>query len=651
MYSRIAVFDLETTMYSPVSNPAHPMWNENRIVMAGVQMESHGMSYYWCSDKADEYGTDLSSFIYRIKTQPLWVGQNIKFDLLYLLSKEHVNVVELSKYRIWDTQLAEYLLSGQQATYASLDQLAVRYGGEIKDSAVSEFFAAGKGADHVPESMLYEYLKSDVTNTTLVFKGQLELAIKMNMLPLIETQMQALKATTVMEYNGMAMNTKYIDERLETLTAEIAEREFSVAKAVASMTPVVGWSWQSPKDVSLLFFGGDYKHTTVDDAGFYKNGKPKTKRVEHVMPLTGPHNPESVGATKTKLGYYTVDDNVLGNIGTPLAADIRKLRTLSKQKETYFENIKALLFPSDRIHPNLNHTATKTGRLSCTRPNIQNQTEEGGIKRAYVSRWGDKGQLVDFDYAQLEMVALAYLSNDATLINDINSGVDMHEALYRDMHGRTPTKEERKPFKRMSFGLVYGAGYKVLAVNSGCSEKDAKRFIKVFYSRYSGVKEWHASLVDKANEKRIVTKLHDMVTGHPIAKYTMSSPTGRMYVFREYHNEWKGGMSFSPTELKNYPVQGFATGDVVPFMVGEVVDALLRSDMVHDAVPIMTVHDSMLFDVKKEIVDKFITRCYNVLKNTTPLVNKMFKIDLPVTLSVGCSVGNNWQDMTERKFI
>jgi len=222
--------------------------------------------------------------------------------------------------------------------------------------------------------------------------------------------------------------------------------------------------------------------------------------------------------------------------------------------------------------------------------------------------------------------------------------------LFRDMNGRAPTKDERKWFKRLSFGLVYGAGAYTLSENAGCSLSDARKFIKVFYGRYPQVKIWHDEGMEKANKCRIVTKEHDPTSGLPIGKYVMHTETGRRYVFKEYYNERKKDVSFSPTELKNYPVQGFATGDVVPFMVGYIVTELTASPVFREkALPIMTVHDSMLFDVHETILDSFVEKCYNALKNTTKKMEETFGLSIPITLDVGCKVGLNWQDMTEKE--
>ena len=622
-------------MKSPVGNASHPMWPENRVVLWGASAE----------------GTSATLEIIPILLPSLIVGQNLKFDLMYALKHGAITPERLVKCPIWDIQLAEYLLSGQQALYASLDSMAVRYGGEIKDSAVSEFFKAGKGADEVPMSLLAPYLESDLDNTALIYKQQKELVAKYGMEKLVDSQMEALRATTLMEWYGMKVDSAYIDKRIVELTEQCTKIELRIESLVAATgrTLPADWSWSSGKDVSLYFFGGTFVVKEKKEVGVYKTtGKPKFRIEERKVDVPMLFEAAAFGAERTAHGWYVVDEKVLKNLKHPLADAILEIRTLNKQKTTYFEGMRDLTFPSGFIHPSLNHTATKTGRLSCNKPNIQNQTEEGGIKRAYVSRWGDDGVLVEFDYSQLEMVALAYLSGDARLLADIGSGLDMHTELYRDMNGRAPTKDERKWFKRLSFGLVYGAGAYTLSENAGCSLAIAKKFIKVFYGRYPQVKLWHDENIEKASLLRKVTTEHCPLSKMPIGKYVMHTETGRRYVFREYYNEKRRAMSFSPTELKNYSVQGFATGDVVPHMVGYVVTALTKSEELRDkAVPIMTVHDSMLFDVRKEVVDTFLAKCYNVLRNTTSIVEKHFGLVLGITLDVGCKVGSNWQDMEE----
>ena len=326
------------------------------------------------------------------------------------------------------------------------------------------------------------------------------------------------------------------------------------------------------------------------------------------------------------------------------AAELLIMRNAKKIKETYYEGLKDLRFPDNNIYPNLNHCSTKTGRLSATNPNLQNQTDAGDVKRAYISRFPN-GKILELDYSQLEMVALAYLANDKQLIEDINNGRDMHKELYNGMYGRYPTDAERKPFKRFSFLLVYGGGVTTLMAQSGCDRATAKKFISTFYTRYKGVKQYHESIVKEANDKAVIS-YEEGVSG-PQYTYYHPSPTGRHYVFKKYASDYKAGeLTFSPTELKNWPIQGFATGDVVPMMVGILLRKLEEAGLSHRALLVMTVHDSVLLDTHEDVCYDAACIAKDTLEKAPLYLKQYFNIDFPCQLKVGVDVGTTWQDKT-----
>lgn len=650
------VFDTETTIHSPLVSKAHPCWPANHIVWYGSSVEDAPLSRcMYAAVGVDEVRSELRGVI----RDYVLTGHNLKFDLMHLLEGSHITPEQLYQADLWDTQVVEYLLSAQQSSFPSLDSCAVKYGGTVKPSSIKEYWEKGISTEHIPAHEIVPYLEGDVLNTGLVQGAQKKLVERYGMQKLVESQMMALKTLTHMEINGMTIDTEYVNKRCEELGWAVAEGTKILLEHVATSEWPEGIDFlpSSNKHLSTLLFGGNVEWLEKELVGTYKNGNPKYRNVTKSVCLPALANTGLAGATKTKLGWYTVDDDVLKNISTgphiitgKVIADlVMQIRKLSKQKETYFENLRSLVFPDGKVHPSLNQCLTKTGRLSCAKPNIQNQTEEGGIKRAYISRWGDDGVLVDFDYSQLEMAGLAIISGDEQLIYDINNGIDMHIELFREMYGRTPTAEERKKFKPLSFGLVYGAGYKTLAANAGCTEAEAKKFIKVFYGRYKGVAEFHKSIVQEAKDKGVLTASHTE-KGKPRKAFLKRMDTGRMYMYMEYDNDWNPDPSFSPTELKNWLIQGFSTGDIVPHMVGVIGACLQETDMKDVALPIMTVHDSIVFDVHKNVLDRATKFIYNILSNTSEIVAEHFGIDIPVKLQVGCKVGPNWQDMEEIKF-
>jgi len=627
------VLDLETTMECPVgNNKANPMWHTNKVVSLGLLNLNTDRydGYYFETPSVRTDHTEL------LADATLVVGHNIKFDLLYIYrwkSKQLPNV--------WDTQLAAYLLSGQQHQYASLDELTSEYVGKhaLKDDKIKEYWRIGVKTEDILENELMEYMEGDVRNTSIIFKQQFEEAEQLGILPLMLTQMDALRATIEMNRNGMEIDTDYINKQIGEYSTLIVAAENKIKTIAPDL------DFRSNKELSLYFFGGEKKMKVREDVGFYKNGKTKTKLVDKVVTVDGLYS--SIGEVG-KSGYYSVDDSVLQQLaakGSEVAHELVKLREYYKIKETYYEGLRDLEFScSGRIYPNLNHCATKTGRLSSTNPNLQNQTDTGDVKRAYISRH-DEGSILELDYSQLEMVALAYISNDRQLIDDINNGRDMHRELYNEMYGRYPTDKERKPFKRFSFLLVYGGGVTTLMAQSGCDKATAQRFINTFYSRYKGVKRYHEQIVKDAEAKQVV--YYTEKTSGPQYKYYHQSPTGRCYIFTKYYDEKRKKHTFSPTELKNWPIQGFATGDVVPMMVGLLLRNLEAEGLTNKAKLVMTVHDSVVLDVDDSVLEKTAQVAKTTLESAPQYLKTFFDIDFPCRLSVGVEAGTTWQDKKE----
>lgn len=625
------VIDLETTIRCPVGNhKANPMWVGNYIVAAGwKEVDGHYQHSY------NKKGINVSDLIHVCSEASMVIGHNIKFDLLYIY-RATSNKLPL----IWDTQLAAYILSAQRHLYASLDELTIEYVGKdaIKDDRIKNYWNTGVDTQDIPTKELLDYLEADVNNTHDVFKKQWDEATQHGILPLMMTQMNALRATIEMNRNGMRVDWDYVTNQKEVYGDVLAKAQ----RVVESIAPDLDTA--SPKQMSLYFFGGVEKYVEKELIGKYKNGKDKymnvikTRRIKGIYPPIG-----ELG----KSGYYSTDDNVLKQLvekGDKVATQLLVIRECSKIKETYYEGLLSLRFPDGNIYPNLNHCATKTGRLSSTNPNLQNQTDAGDVKRAYISRYKD-GRILELDYSQLEMVALAYLANDEQLIEDINNGRDMHRELYREMYGRYPTDAERKPFKRFSFLLVYGGGVATLMAQSGCDRSTAKKFISTFYSRYKGVKRYHEAIVKMADDNALVHYKKD-VKG-PLYSYYHTSPTGRHYVFNKYYNDRLHKDTFSPTELKNWPVQGFATGDVVPMMVGILLHNLDTEGLTPDVKLVMTVHDSVILDTPLDKLKKCAIIAKQTLEDAPRHLKSIFNIDFPCRLSVGVESGINWQDKKE----
>jgi DNA polymerase I-like protein with 3'-5' exonuclease and polymerase domains len=539
-------------------------------------------------------------------------------------------------------------LSGQRTKFSSLDELSVKYGLPLKDDTIKKYFQAGLGSEKIPPEELIPYLEQDVINTKAIAKAQYKRAVAAGQLMLIETQMEALHATTEMQFNGLHVDRARLDE----YTVEVVDNFVDVKLNLEALAAGHVEDINSPKQWSQFFFGGKKRVKVKEEVGVYKNGNAKFKLVEKTVVIKPFINyvpdPEKVSA---KTGQISVDDSVLNDMlkhtfdakAIAIINGLLKYRELAKQLSTYVQGLSKHII-GDFIHGKLNHTATVTGRLSSTNPNLQN-ISNNPIKQIFNSRYTD-GLIIEVDFNQLEVVALAHVTKDKQLIADISSGVDIHSALYKDMFGRMPTKEERKPFKSRTFQLIYGAGAKAISKQAGCTLDEAKKFVDVFYGRYKEVGKWHTEFAAMV-EKSATNDLNEDGFREKFRTYVHQTETGRKFCFSEYYNEdsWSTRTyNFSPTEFKNYPVQGLATGDIVPMMLGVIFRQLIGRD---DVKMVNTVHDSLMFDVMSDSSDAFITEITTILKCTHMYFEETFKIPLALKLNAGASVGKNWFDMKE----
>jgi DNA polymerase-1 len=458
--------------------------------------------------------------------------------------------------------------------------------------------------------------------------------------------MEALHATIEMTYNGLKIDTVYLATYGygKRIVAEAIEKGFNEEVESVYKRKI---NINSNKELSLFLFGGKVVEEVSKCVGMYKNGKPKYKKEKVSKTVDG-----VVGLTFRKdLKDNAVDEEnirkLIKNLPTgsglvSILECVLTYRSCYKEYSTYCEGLQEQLFPDNFIYGNISHVTTNTGRLSSSNPNLQN-IANSDVKKAFVSR-RKNGKLMEFDFSQLEVAVLAHISGDKQLIEDISTGTDIHSALYKDMHGHMPSKEERKWFKTLTFGLLYGAGAKTLATNANCSVETATKFINTFYNRYHGVYQYH--------EKVLIEPYDVPGRSTECNQFIKTSETQRKYVFKEYENsEWvakktKRKYSYSPTELKNYPVQGLATADIVPLMLGLLFRKFIKDSEVH---LVNTIHDSILFDVEASAVDRVQHEVFELLNNTHVYYEKTFGVPLRLPLSAGCSVGVNWIDMTECK--
>jgi DNA polymerase-1 len=482
---------------------------------------------------------------------------------------------------------------------------------------------------------------------------------------------------TEMMFNGLCVDAAYFVKYAAEVATNYADCKINLQSRVGTREQIEDGYYpivniESPLQWGKFLFGGMKNNTTKEAVGVYKNGKPKYKKVTTLVKTAAFCDIAPLrGWVSDKTGNVSVDEKVIQyiinntkiTIIKELMTKLLNHRELAKQLTTYIQGlgkhlIKDKATSTDYIYGRLNQVATATGRLSSTSPNLQN-ISNNPIKKIFVSRWTEPGtwpiatisdsksfgSLVEFDFSQIEVAVLAHVSKDKQLIKDIKDGLDIHSELHKDMFGSYPDEATRKWFKKLTFGLIYGAGANTLAENAGCTYDTAKHFITAFYKRYPDVACWHKQMALWADTRgeHAVTPLGGLEVNRSCK---WQSETGRFYMFREYKSTYRTDrdFTFSPTELKNYPIQGLATGDIVPLMMGILFRKLIGLDGVK---LVNTVHDSILLDIRNDVLKDTIRLVGGILNQTSVYFDKTFGHKLELDLKTDCKVGKNWYEMVK----
>lgn len=603
--------------------------------------------------------TGLENIVTTCAFPVVLIGHNIKFDLKHIFHKHegwftqwvlnHPNCLG-----IWDTGIFEYLESGQTRKFPSLsDSLKHRGISESKIDEVSEIFQKGLGADHVDPELLREYLLRDLDVTLQLYKAQLPGRGS----PLYRhmfVQGWAAVAYTRMENVGMPFDVEAltkVDEvlgnsaqRLETLLARWIQSRLGGGCDLESCKP-------TNRALSTAIFGAPGLPVKVRRlVGKFKNGKPKyLKGEERLMPHTGCVPPKEIFDEDVKpnphLGWPTTD-TVLTDIEKAcgktsemgkIAALIKQWRKATKIVGTYTGPLLAEMERNGdhRVFHTIHNTSTSTGRTSSTKPNGQNMPE---VIRECVAAKDTK--IVQFDFSQLEVCIAAQLSGDLTLRCDVETS-DVHYETGKSVMGwRTPAdmdKHNRRLVKGINFGIIYGGGKKTLSEQTGVPENLVEKQIKAFKDRYHIFADWQRDL--KAQITRTPGILPEFKDGETYYYHPYYSESGRKYMYKDHKRPWDGKIGPSPSMIVNYPVQGFATGDIVPLFIA----ALHGWKPMATAIPFVPVHDSVAAVKRKKAAPTDIELEVRILEEALPrLIKEAYKVEMMVPLKLDLEIKDTW---------
>ena len=377
--------DVETT----ITNTGHPFTKDNKLMLVGLD----GHRVYDIEYTADPHRESLEEIQLAIDSADVLVGFNIKFDL-HWLQRYGIN---FRNKRIWDCQLVEFILRNQSNAYPSLNGVAEYYDlGTKLDEVKENYWKNGIDTDKIPLNILTEYLNQDVDLTYKVFQEQLkelESDDHKNKKTLISLHNQDLLVLQDIEFNGL----QYEYQHSITLGDELDEQISKLDKKLFTYHYFDHFNPNSNVHLSALLYGGTIPYRVQELAGVYKGGarvgqdKYKWVDKEHqLVPLFKPLD----GTELKREGQYKTNDDTLQRLqGEEQAMKVLQIlltrSTLEKRRGTYYIGVPALSdtmgWTNNLLHGQLNQCVAKTGRLSSSKPNLQNFDSE--IKSLFTTRY------------------------------------------------------------------------------------------------------------------------------------------------------------------------------------------------------------------------------------------------------------------------
>ena len=670
----ISVFDVETSFQILEDGTTDPSAKnpDNFLVSLGINDE------YVFFKHRDYKGIPNRKVIQDILDKTtLLVGHNIKFDLLWLWEAGF-------KYngRVCDTMLVEYVLNKGIKRPLSL-KACCQFRGVVQKSDLTEQYMKDKiSFQYIPINIVEEYGRLDVKATRSLFDAQMLQFKKPQHAHLVKTLQNMchfLVVLTKMEKNGIYIDTdalatveKDFQEEYDKLRVEIDEIIYT-RMGDTKINPA------STEQLSWLVYGVKVKDKKEWARIFNLGVDPVTKRQKRRPKFTNTQlkqlfarHLEPVQKTKAhqcttcngrgvvqkikvngepyknlskcfecnaqgfiyrdlddKAGFTAFPDSVMdvseGGFKTDkltlikmakrgdqflkvFVEKITRYSALESYLNTFVDGIKRHTTKKGFLYPSFMQTVTATGRLSSRNPNFQNQPRGNTfpIRKVIASRF-EGGRIMEIDFAQLEFRTAVFLAQDKQGIEDIKNGVDVHQYT-ADIIGCSRQEAKAHTFKPLYGGM------------SGTENE--KKYYTAFLKKYPDIKKWHEKLQDEAIRRKVITL-----------------PTGRQYAFPKAERMPWGGSSFS-TQIKNYPVQGFATADIVPLACINIQKLLEENNT--KSLLVNTVHDSIVADVfpgEDEIVAESLrSGCLGVVQK----MKDMYNIDFNVPMDVEIKVGSNW---------
>ena len=490
--------------------------------------------------------------------------------------------------KFMDIELMHYLIDPEKShkieilSKAYLDVNIEDSDTEIKEEPLSLF-------DEVPEESETSHSRLVRTAATFLLGEKIqEEMLRTDLMSLYESMEEPLlKVLSDMELEGMKIDTV----QLRKYAAALSEEMNAIQEDIRGMAEEPSLNIMSPKQVGTLLF----EKLKID---------PKMK------------------AKSGNRNSYPTDEETLRGYADrhPIINQILEFRGVKKLLSTYIEPLPNYISPvSGKIHTTFNQALTATGRLSSSKPNLQNipiRTERGKeIRKAFIPSRPD-GLIVSADYSQIELRIMAHLSCDTHLIKAFRDGLDVHASTAAKIFNvdiSEVTADQRRMAKTANFGIMYGISAFGLSQRLGIGRAEAKKLIEDYFENFPAISSYIEDTLTAARENGYVETLF-----------------GRRRYLPDINSKNATVRALAERNAINAPIQG-TSADIIKLAMScvkkRIDEAGLKSKMV------LQIHDELVFDAVKEEVEKLEAIVREEMENV---------VKLSIPLTVECNHGNNW---------
>ena len=631
------------------------------------------------NESKDDIGFERLEIQWTLDNTKLLIMHNAQHDLMWLWECGY-------KYDgdIYDTMLGEYILDRGQRRGLSLEACAERRQLTFKkQDTLKKYFKEGKNTNEIPYEELCDYLKHDLLTTCELFHAQEKEYSQPDAASLHTIRrvtFNTCKTLTEIYMAGFKVDLQELERVAKEYENEKAEIEARLQKKVRELMGDTPINLRSPEQKSQVLFSRRvhdkkewsdlfeftqtqeefkdavaansspiyrttaYTCTSCEGQGkVFRTKKDGTKfaranrckdcdaqgyRLKNTQQVAGLRFTAPSKKWVSANGFNTGKDelDVLSSTAKQnrmdeaisFISDLKRHNAISSYLSSFVNGIRAYTKDSGFLHVGLTQHITATGRFSGRNPNMQNMPRGGTfpVKKVFVSRF-DNGLIMEADFAQLEFRTAAFLAQDETAMQEISTGFDVHAYTAKVItDAGQPTS--RQAAKEHTFAPLFGAsGY-------GRTKAEATYYTH-FNEKYRGIANWHKNLADEALRFLKITNI-----------------SGRQYAFPDVTRR-HSGIPTHFTMIKNYPVQGFATGDVVPVVLNEMHERLrhMKSCLVN------TVHDSMVVDVHPDEKDLVLSMVWTLNQDLNKIIEETYGIDMNVPMLLEAKIGKNWLDTVD----